>query len=235
MTTLWLLVHSPLLGPSSLEPLAKVLTAVGGTVALPDLTPCTEADIPDVRYRELARNAGRKLSARHGDDPDIDVVVLGHSGAGPHLPEISAGVGVQPILAFVDAAVPPTSRAYRTPSNIEVLLDKQTVDGRLRPWLDWWPTEVVADLLPDPEDRARLAIDLPRLPRSFHRGEIPVPDGWSSRHCLFLRLSEAYDAELAEATRRGWPTATLDSTHLGPFVEPERVAAALADLRRYAR
>lgn len=27
MTTLWLLVHSPLLGPSSLEPLAKVLTA----------------------------------------------------------------------------------------------------------------------------------------------------------------------------------------------------------------
>ncbi len=87
---------------------------------------------------------------------------------------------------------------------MRALLDEQTVDGRLRRWLEWWPDVVVSELVPDMNERAALLDDMPSLPRSFYDESVPVPDGWTDRRCAYLKLSDAYEAEFADAGRRGW-------------------------------
>jgi hypothetical protein len=210
----FLFVHSPVVGPSSLRRLAAAAATAGHEVALPDLTSIDTAEAPQLRYVELAVEAGRSLLAP---------IVVGHSAAGAFLPSIADRLERSGGLLFVDAVVPPPAGRYRTSEPMKKLFDRQTVDGVLRPWLDWWPSGLVADLLPEPADRHELAADLPQLKRSFFDADVDVPAGWSDRACGYLRLSPAYDAELDEAASRGWPRVTLDSTHLGMHTEPHRV------------
>lgn len=94
------------------------------------------------------------------------------------------------------------------------------------------PEETIVDLLPDEADRAALAADTPRLPRSFYDHDIEVPPGWSQSRCSYLMLSDAYEAELHDATERGWPTARLDSNHLAPRTQPESVLRNVLQLAR---
>lgn len=134
------------------------------------------------------------------------------------------------LVVFVDAVVPPASGVYETPTRLRELLDAQTVEGRLRRWLEWWPDDVVRELIPDADERAALLDDMPSLPRAFYDESVPVPAGWTDRHCAYLRLSDAYDAEFADAGRRGWARAALDSNHLAIRTQPRPVVGALAAL-----
>ncbi len=56
-----LLVHSPLVGPSSLTRLADVATSLGHQVALPDLTSTVTTDSPHHEYVSTAAAAGDAL------------------------------------------------------------------------------------------------------------------------------------------------------------------------------
>ena len=179
-------------------------------------------ELPHREYVRMAAAAAGPLSAA--------VTVVGHSGAGAFLPAIGEKIKVDTALLFVDAVIPPPVLAHTTPARMKDLLDEQTDDGILRPWLAWWPSEVVAELLPDVGDRNELAADMPRLPRSFYDIEVDVPSGWSDEACAYLRLSAGYNSELDEAEARHWPTAALASTHLGVYTEPASVLAAIENL-----
>lgn len=217
-----LFVHSPLVGPSSLERLAAVAARAGHEVALPDLTAIAASDDPVETFVRSAANAARTL----GGPP----LVTGHSGAGDFLPLVAKRIGQVRGLLFVDAALPPAEGARTIGDAFRALLDAQTEDGLLRRWIDWWPARVVAALLPDTADRERLTTDMPRLPRAFYDAPVDVPHGWSGGPCAYLRLSAAYDDALADATARGWPVASIDSTHLGVYTEPSRVFDAILAL-----
>lgn len=73
---------------------------------------------------------------------------------------------------------------------------------------------------------------MPRLPRSFYDHDVNVPPGSSRNRSGYLMLSEAYEAELRDATERGWPTSRLDSTHLAPHTQPESVLRNVLQLAR---
>ena len=180
------------------------------------------ASLPHNEYLRRATYTARVLSS--------PPTVVGHSGAGAFLPSIRDGIETDALLCFVDAVIPPKVGAHSTPVRMRVMLDEQTDDGLLRPWLAWWPSEVVGEVLPDPNDRDELAADMPRIPRSFYDVEVDVPFDWSKRACAYLRLSAAYDSELDEAVARHWPTATLDSNHLGTHTDPDRVLAEIVRL-----
>jgi hypothetical protein len=49
-------------------------------------------------------------------------------------------------LLFIDAVLPPARGVHRTPAGLRALLDEQTVEGRLRRWLEWLPDDVVSEL-----------------------------------------------------------------------------------------
>lgn len=194
---------------------------MGHDASVPDLTPMVESDEPAATYRALADATVTSVGS--------PVIIVGHSGAGAFLPSVSRQ-GDAHALLFLDAVLPPLVGVHRTPDALRDKLEEHAVAGVLRPWVDWWPPGVMADLIPDPNDAQEIAVDVPRVPLSFYDWEVPVPDGWSSQACGYLRCSGAYDPELAEARRRGWPTGALDSTHLGVFTEPDRVFEALLEL-----
>ena len=219
-----LLVHSPLVGPSTWAALAQRAAAQGVDVVVPDLTRIVEAGPPwSKRLVDTTVAAGVGLND--------SVVVVGHSGAGAYLPEIGQRLGDSlGALIFVDAGVPPRHGAHQTPARMKQLLDEQTVDGMLLRWLDWWPASAVEELLPNPTDRDVLVADMPRLPRSFYDEDVPVPEGWSDRWCGYLKLSAAYDAEFHEAGNRGWPRTAVDGTHLSIHTDPDLVLRAIESL-----
>lgn len=221
-----LFVHSPLVGPSSLRPLADVAAAAGCAVSVPDLTSAVVSDDPHGQYVAAA-----VAEANRTDSP---ITVVGHSGAGAFLPMIGNQIAAGSLI-FVDAILPPASGAHRTSTRMSSMLDEQTEGGVLRQWLSWWSDEIVSELLPNTEDRRLLQEDMPRLPRSFYDTDVTVPSGWSRTSCAYLRLSEAYDDALAEARARGWPTARCDSTHLGVYTDADRVFAKIVELDEQLR
>lgn len=218
----FLLVHSPLLGPSCWRPFGDVASKAGHAIALPDLTSASTAQPP--RWEALVETA-----VEVGEDLGSEPVVIGHSGAGVFLPEIAHRLGATEVL-FIDAVVPPLQGEHRTSPSLTRLLDDQVVDGKLRPWIEWWPEATVSDLLPEPEDRSRLSSDMPIVPRSFFDEAVPVPEGWSDRNCGYLRLSTAYDVEYAEAGRRGWARLQFDGDHLSIFTRSAPVLSAVEEL-----
>lgn len=219
-----LLVHSPLLGPSSWRRVATHAGELGFELALPDMTDVANAAQPRGKhFVAAAAEAGQSL--RH---PRL---VVGHSGAGVFLSEIAHHLGEEETaIVFVDALVPPQAGAHTTPPRIKDMLDGQTDDGVLAQWLDWWPEDVIEDLLPDPADRAALRADMPRMPRAFYDESVPVPDGWSHGPCCYLRLSAAYDEALEAARERGWPTDSVDCSHVSIYIDPRKVLEAIVGL-----
>lgn len=216
-----LFVHSPLVGPSTWTSSAELMRSHGFDVRVPDLTGVAQA--PPPRWKAFVRAA-----AEAADMLGVEVAVVGHSGAGAFLPAIADRLeGHAAPLVFVDAVIPPPGGVHETPARMHALLDEQTIDGHLRRWLEWWPDDVVDDLVPDVEERAALLAEMPSLPRSFYDEAIPIPDGWMERRCAYVKLSDAYDAEYAEAGRLGWKRTELDADHLAICTQPDRVIGAI--------
>jgi hypothetical protein len=224
MVTSILFVHSPLVGPSTWATSAELMASRGFRVCVPDLTVVARASAP--MWEVLVDTAVAGAATLAGD-----VGIVGHSGAGAFLPAIAKRVEGQAVsLLFVDAVLPPSSGVHETPAGLRALLDKHTVEGRLRRWLEWWPDDVVSELVPDVEERAVLLDDMPSLPRSFYDESVPVPERWTDRRCAYLKLSDAYDDEFADAGRRGWKREDLDADHLAIRTQPDRVVAAMESL-----
>lgn len=219
----YLLVHPPLLGPAVWGPCAAVLAAHGHRVTVPDLRPAVEH--PDHWWTTATDLAAQALAGR----PAGGVVVVGHSGAGVVLPLVARRVGAAAVV-FVDALVPAAGGAAPSGRFREFLAGLPVEDGRLPPWSSWWGPDVLAGLLPDPDQRARLAADEPRLPLACYDHAVPVPAGWEPAAVGYLRLSGAYRDDAAEAARRGWPVRELDGTHLDLVTRPAEVAALVEDL-----
>ncbi len=211
-----LLVHSPLLGPSSWYPLAAVATAAGNVAIVPDLT--SVADLS-------GRWSAAFIALAAADCPaEGDVVFVGHSGAGVYLPGIARTVGMERAsFVFVDAVVPPPSGAMVPGDRIASLLDSHTEGGFLAPWLDWWPKTVLETILPSDADLTTLRSDSPRIPRALYSEAVAVPAGWQSRRCRYVRTSEAYRAEHQHAVAQGWDHALVEGTHLSIVTEPKTV------------
>ncbi|MGH1490615.1 MAG: alpha/beta hydrolase [Acidimicrobiales bacterium] len=223
-----LLVHSPLVGPSTWKPLADLARRRGIDVSCPDLTGVADADSP--QWQHLV-----DIAVSSATD-DSDIVVVGHSGAGAVLPVIGEQIGNRPkALVFVDALVPPTGGEHRTPQPFlqfldDRLLETKVVDGRLPKWLDWWPAETVNQLVESPSDLAELRADMPQLLRSFYDEPVPMPSNWMGQPSAYLKLSAAYDHEYGEVGDLGCPRASIDGTHLSIFTAPSDVLDAIEQL-----
>jgi hypothetical protein len=102
----FVLVHSPLLGPSAWEWVARDLDQRGRVAIVPSL-PGVDAR-PAPSWREICEAVAASL--RHA----ARVVLVGHSGAGILLPAIAESCsGEVAGMAFVDAFLPPASGAAR--------------------------------------------------------------------------------------------------------------------------
>ena len=220
-STTLVLLPSPLLGPAVWQPVAAQLTARGypvQTVPQSSTPPRTPDDV-----------MGWFLSAV---PMDRDVVLLPHSNAGLYVPEL---VQQRHVLGavFVDAGLPPKDGEVllAPPELFANLADKADTDGLLPPWTSWWDEANVAELFPDPELRARVEREQPRLPLSYFSAQLPVPLGWDTGLAgAYLAFGDTYAEDRELAAVRGWPTATMSGSHLHMLGDPTAVTRELQAL-----
>lgn len=167
------LLHSPLVGASSLAPLAAVLRERGHRVELPSLEGVFDDDDTgraDVVDRFVARLA----------DVAAPVVLVAHSGAGPLLAEVSGQVSGVAAEIYVDAdtGVPGLAWVDRAPQELVERMQGLVEGGRLPPWDTWFPGETLPDMG-----------SLPRVPWSWFT-EAPPYDLWNGPWG-YVRLSDA--------------------------------------------
>jgi hypothetical protein len=211
-----LVLHSPLVGPSTVTRLATALEAKGWTTTVPDLRDALDSPVG--------------FASRAVERSDSVEVVIGHSGAGAVLPVVADRTAAVATI-FIDAVVPEAGERF-TPSKrfTELLDDVPTTDGLLAPWHHWWPAETMADLLPDETVREEVVAEIPRVPRSFYEHSFALPPTWWTRPTAFVQLSPAYDEDRTRAERLGWPVHRLDGQHLDLVVHPDLVADHVTEL-----
>jgi hypothetical protein len=222
--TSWLLVHSPLLGPGSWQAVAEELIARGDVVHVPDLRPA---------LRDKPPYTARQTTLATAAVPSGPVVLAGHSGAGPLLPTVAAALAERGIhtrtALFVDAGLPHPGRSRRStlPPELAAQLDAMSVDGVLPPWPQWWSPATIAELVPDPDVRARLADDCPPLPADLF--DEPLPDTELDVPGGYVQLSPAYADAASAAEQLGWPVMRIDADHLWLLSRPAEVARLLTE------
>ena len=217
-------VHSPLVGPLTGRAVADRFTAAGRRTVVADLRGAVAGPGPYVPA--IVRRVAEAAAPLTGD-----VVLVGHSGAGPLLPAIAAG-SPQPVRAvlFVDAGLPHPGRSWwqTTPAQLTRRLQQLADGGRLPPWHRWFPADTLAELLADARVRDAFTAEVPSLPLAyFHE---PMPAAHWRGPAGYLLLSEAYRDDADRARRQGMPVVELSSHHLGTVSAPEAVAAALEEL-----
>jgi len=223
MPPLFVLIHSPLVGPATWQPVADALARRGHPALVPSLLHVADAEPP--AWRQVAAAVA---AAVPGDRP---VVLVAHSNAGAFVPVIRQALGQSVAGAvFVDALLP-APRA-ETPlaegAFLDVLKSLVEPDGRLPRWSDWWPDEDLAPLFPDEETRRRVVAEQRRLPLSYFEQTVPVPDDWEVP-CRYLLFAPPYETMAAQAKARGWPVDVLPGGHLNQLVDPEGVTEVLVN------
>jgi hypothetical protein len=218
------LIHSPLVGPATWELVASALAGHGHEVFVPDLTGTVAAGPPYCSRQ--AEAVARGVSGR-------PVVLIGHSGAGPLLAPAGAILDHVRGYIFADAGLPVPGQNWMETIPAELaaqVREMADAEGWLPPWPEWWAADELAALLPDPQARGRFAAGCPRLPLAMFEEVHPPAPRWRDAPAAYLRLSEPYDGQAAEARALGWPVIEQASHHLAPLTDPGLVADSLLEL-----
>ena len=224
----FVLVHSPSVGPSTWQPVADQLRDAGHQAVVPSLLAVGDGEPP---YWPKVPAAVR--DGAEGLDPARPVVLVVHSNAGLFAPLIASSLGVPAsCVIFAVASMPPHCGEAEVAESefVPFLRDLADADGRLPPWTSWWSEDDVAPMLPDPRLRQDIIAEQPRLPLAYYLERIPVPGGWDERPCGYLLFSDAYEGQANQARSRGWPVRTVAGQHLHQVVDPARVTEAMLDL-----
>ncbi len=230
------LVHSPLVGPLTWQPVAHRLQLRGIASIVPVLG--SEGVDPPFWFHH-ADVIAASLQAVPVDSP---LVLVAHSGAGPLLPAARTRIR-HPVAGyiFVDAGVPGPDGATRfdlfgSREAVE-LWRTRAQDGSLPIW-----TELVgvADahlqmLIPDPVLRRQFVKELRPVPLAVYEEPLPVFSGWPDAPCGYVRFSSAYEADEAKARQAGWRCVELPGGHLHMLAAPDDVANILIDFSRMMR
>jgi len=222
----FVLVHSPLVGPSSWSAVARELERRGHQAVVPSLLGL--GDAPPRRWRECV--AAARLVVRTLSGP---LVLAGHSRGGLLLPMIADAVA-PPVsrLIFVDSRLPASTG--ETPAAPPPFLDHLrtlAVDGTLPPWSTWWGKDAMRELVPDERLCAALVREMPSLPLAYVEQPIPSPAGWDRTPCSYLLFSDAYRQAANQARERRWRVEEIaGAQHLHIAVAPGAVADALIRL-----
>ncbi len=225
---IYVLVHSPLVGPLTWRPAADRLRALGFDARTPAL-----ADAPDDPrpfWEQHAAAVGRALADLPAGRP---LIFAGHSGAGPILPACRARVA-NPAAAylFVDAGLPQPGATRLDLMRGEDPDWAAAFDAHLRAGgtFPTWGEAELRDIVPDETIRRRLVGEIRPRARPFFAEPIHVDPGWSDAPCAYLQFSPPYDRPAAAARKAGWPVSHLPAGHFHMLVDPAATAAALLSL-----
>ena len=224
---MFVLVHSPLVGPATWSLVAEELRRRGADVLVPSLR--SDPASPQPYWEQHVRAIAEELATAPSATP---LILAGHSGAGVLLPLIRQAIR-RPVAAyiFVDAGLPSHGRSrldsFDDPDDVDAF--RQSATGGFLPV---WSNDDLREVIPDAAVREQFVAELVPLPLAVYEEALPVPDDWPDAPCGYLRFgtNPAYTAAADHAVQAGWPYAVLDGEHFHMLVKPAAVADALLEL-----
>lgn len=225
---LLILVHSPLVGPATWQPVADLLRG-RFEVNVPSLHGIAAGPGPYARRfaEAVARDVHHDADAHHDE-----IVLVGHSGVGAYLPLIADHLGGVLGTAFIDAQLPRPglSDFDASPPDFREALTAMAQDGMLPPWNQWFPPELMTELIPHTEQRKAFLAELHPIALAYFQEPAPNAPTWpEASRCTYLQLSEGYREQADRAEALGWPTTRLEADHLAVLTRPEPVADFLSE------
>jgi hypothetical protein len=222
----FVLVHSPLVGPTTWSLVADELGARGVTVALPTLPEDQRARFwrlhaEAVAGQVVAAGRPRVLVGQRGLP-----VTAGHRGC-----HRRHGLSVR-ARRWRPAARPRERRQPDRPAaSCSAGAGRRARGPALRGQkLSHLGDEDLLEEIPDQRLRAKVVAEVRPQPRQFWTEALPAIPGWPDAPCGYLELSPHYAATSAGAREQGWRYRHLRGGHFEMLVRPTDVADAILEL-----
>lgn len=223
----YVLIHSPLVGPLTWSRVADEIRKRGREVLVPTLEEAPGSNEPF--WKQHSDSISQSLAGVH---TEIPVILVGHSGAGPLLPVFRQSFP-NPILAyvFVDAGIPRNgaSRLDLMKSEDPEWADDFQQELEAGGSFPSWSMEDLQEVIPDQTLRRRMIAELHPREMDFFTEPIPVFNGWPDAPCVYIQFSAAYDQPAAQARETGWPVYELQAGHFHMLVDAATVAIRILE------
>jgi hypothetical protein len=225
MTDVFLLVHSPLVGPYTWASVADELWRRGYDAVVPSLYDLEEGDSPYwQRHALVVRRALEPVPA------DRAIILVAHSGAGPMLPTFRDQLAQRVTgYIFVDAGLPKDNASRLDQFESQAVADEwrqRAPNGLIPVWTDG----DLAEDIPDTTIRQRFVSELRPMPLAIYEEPLPVFAGWPDAPCSYILFSPFYERYAIQAHRLGWPIRQFEAGHFHMLVDPAAVTDALLDV-----
>jgi hypothetical protein len=215
----YVLIHSPLVGPVTWKPVADKLEQRGLDVLVPILT-----DSPDSKEPFWQQHAKTVMKALSRLATDTFVTLVAHSGAGPLLPVIRQAIS-NPVSAylFVDAGIPRNgaSRLDLMKSEDPEWAAQFQAELERGERFPTWSVDDLQEVIPAEPLRRQMVAEIQPRELSFFTEPIPVFEGWPDAPCVYIQFSPPYEYSAAQAREAGWPAHKLEAGHFHMLVDPE--------------
>jgi hypothetical protein len=223
----FVLIHSPICGPDTWEPVAEILAADGAQVVVPHLA-VDDAPFWRSHTRSIVRSIAKEVP---GGTP---LVLVAHSSAGQLLGVLGLvlrDVGYQ-VISYIlaDAGLPPQNQSRLeqldtvAPELASELRQHFAAGGSYPNWSD----AALRPLVPDNQRRRRLLEGVRQPPYAFWEETIPSAGDWPDAAVGVLLFSRSYEATARAAREHGWPLRRLAANnHFLSLTDESAVAEEL--------
>ncbi|MBI4641234.1 MAG: alpha/beta hydrolase [Candidatus Tectomicrobia bacterium] len=224
---LFVLIHSPLVGPLTWSLVADELQRRGIQVVVPTLF--TDPKVGPPYWKQHVNAVARALEPVSLDQP---LILVGHSGAGVLLPAIRQTTDrLVAAYVLVDADIPKNGASrldlFEPPEAADQF--RQTASNGFLPI---WSEDALRQVIEDVGLRQRFVTELRPLPLAVYEEPIPVFNSWPDASCGYMRFTStsSYEGSGRQAQRKGWTYVEIEGRHFHMLVGPRTVAHALVNL-----
>jgi hypothetical protein len=219
--SVYVLIHSPLVGPLTWKLVAEELSRRNLEVVVPKLQ-----DSPDSKEPYWKQHANSVSQALRHISKDTPMTLVAHSGAGPLLPAIREALP-NPVHAhvFVDAGLPGAEA-----TRLELMKSEDPDWARqFQEYLEGggafpdWSFDDLQEIIPDEALRAKMIAEIQPRRLEFFTEPIPVFAGWPDAPCIYILFSEPYKSAAVQAKASGWPAYEIEAGHFHMLVDAETV------------
>lgn len=218
---IYVLIHSPLVGPLTWSLVADEMRQRGFEVLVPSLRDSPASKQPF--WKQHARSVAKDLEQI---PMDAFVTLVAHSGAGPLLPAIRQSIP-NPVHAyvFVDAGLPRDGASRldlmqsEEPEWAEQFQDELEREGRF----PVWSLNDLKEVIPDETLRRQMVAEIRPRGLEFFAEPIPVFERWPDAPCVYIHFSPPYNRPAAQARQGGWRTYEMEAGHFHMLVDAKAV------------
>jgi alpha/beta hydrolase family protein len=224
----YVLIHSPLVGPLTWKPVADEMRQRGLDVVVPVLTDSPASKEPF--WKQHAQSVSHALSHI---PKETFLTLVAHSGTGPSLPSVRQSIA-NPVNAyvFVDAGIPRNGATRLDLMRSEdpewgKQFHEELQQGERFPT---WSVEDLQEIIPNESLRGQMVAEIRPRGLAFFTEPIPVFAEWPDAPCVYIQFSEPYERSAAQARQAGWPTYKLEAGHFHMLVDPAIVTEKIVQV-----